>query len=82
MADVGAFKTPSLVNVSKTAPYFHNGISTNLMGVIQLFNEAFPVPVAQGVENDPLLPKKSHLIQPLNLNADEIEALEAFLRAL
>lgn len=25
MADVGAFKTPSLRNVARTAPYFHNG---------------------------------------------------------
>ncbi len=38
-ADIGSFKTPSLVNVSKTAPYFHNGIAPNLAGVIQLFND-------------------------------------------
>lgn len=44
-ADIGAFKTPSLVNVSKTAPYFHNGIAPNLAGVIQLFNEGVNVQV-------------------------------------
>lgn len=81
-ADVGAFKTPTLVNVSKTAPYMHNGISPNLVGVIQLFNEGVPVPTAKGIENDPLKPTKSSLIKPLNLSADEIEALEAFLRTL
>ena len=81
-ADVGAFKTPSLVNVSKTAPYMHNGIAPNLAGVIQLFNEGVPVPAAKGVENDALKPSKSPLIKPLNLSVEEIEALEAFLRAL
>lgn len=80
--DVGAFKTPSLINVSKTAPYMHNGISPNLVGVIQLFNAGVPVPVADSVKNDKLSPAKSHLIRPLNLNADEVEALEAFLMAL
>ncbi len=81
-ADVGAFKTPSLINVSKTAPYMHNGISPNLIGVIQLFNAGVPVPVAENVKKDKLLPQKSHLIKPLNLSVEEIEALEAFLRAL
>ena len=81
-ADVGAFKTPSLINVSKTAPYMHNGISPNLIGVIQLFNAGVPVPVAENVKKDKLLPQKSNLIKPLNLSAEEIEALEAFLKAL
>ena len=107
-ADIGAFKTPSLVNVSKTAPYFHNGIAPNLAGVIQLFNEGVNVQVlddeslSKGLnsanvagkssvkqkeivkdKDDKLIkPTKSPLIQPLNLSADEIEALEAFLRTL
>lgn len=81
-ADVGAFKTPSLINVAKTAPYFHNGIAPNLAGVIQLFNAGVPVPVAKSAKNDKLSPQKSHLIKPLNLTIEEIEALEAFLGAL
>lgn len=81
-ADVGAFKTPSLVNISKTAPYMHNGISPNLIGVIQLFNEGVPVPLMKGAENDALKPTKSPLIKALNLNADEIKALNAFLKTL
>lgn len=81
-ADIGAFKTPSLVNVSKTAPYMHNGISPNLLGVIQLFNEGMPVPLMKGRENDELKPTKSPLIKSLNLNTDEIKALEAFLKTL
>lgn len=107
-ADIGAFKTPSLVNVSKTAPYFHNGIAPNLAGVIQLFNEGVNVQVlddeslkkglnsanvagkssvkqkeiVKDKDGKLMKPAKSPLIQPLNLNADEIEALEAFLRTL
>lgn len=107
-ADIGAFKTPSLVNVSKTVPYFHNGIAPNLAGVIQLFNEGVNVQVldddslnkglnsanvagkssvkqkeiVKDKDGKLIKPAKSPLIQPLNLSADEIEALEAFLRTL
>lgn len=107
-ADIGAFKTPSLVNVSKTAPYFHNGITPNLAGVIQLFNDGVNVQVlddeslkkglnsanvagkssvkqkeiVKDKDGKLIKPAKSPLIQPLNLSADEIEALEAFLRTL
>lgn len=122
-ADIGAFKTPSLVNIAKTAPYMHNGSSPNLKGLVQLFNNGVDVPavddanltaIAQrdganvagggilsadgtksaanvGVERKKLVvdkdgkvlkPTKSPLIHPLNLNADEIKALEAFLKAL
>lgn len=107
-ADIGAFKTPSLVNVGKTAPYFHNGIAPNLAGVIQLFNEGVNVQmlddeslnkglnsanvagkssvkqkeIVKDKDGKLIKPAKSPLIQPLNLSADEIEALEAFLRTL
>lgn len=40
------------------------------------------IPIADNVKKDKLLPQKSHLIKPLNLSVEEIEALEAFLRAL
>lgn len=81
-ADVGAFKTPSLVNVAKSAPYMHNGIFPHLRGVINMYNAGFPNAVPKGLENDPLLPKNDSLIRELNLTAEEISALEAFLRTL
>lgn len=80
--DIGAFKTPSLVNVGKTAPYLHNGMSPNLTGVIMLFNEAFPIPPPSQADDNATKPIKSHLIKPLNLNINEIKALEAFLKTL
>lgn len=81
-ADLGAFKTPSLVNVAKTAPYMHNGIAPNLMGLIYLFNEGLEFALPSGLENDALAPKTSPLIRPLGLNIEEMEALEAFLQTL
>lgn len=80
--DVGKFKTPSLVGVSRSAPYMHNGIFPHLVGIINMYNAGFPVAVVKGTENDPLLPKTDPLIQKLNLTRDEILALEAFLKTL
>ena len=81
-ADAGKFKTPSLVSVSRSAPYMHGGLFPHLIGVINMYNAGFPVAVEKGVENDPLLPKTDPLIKKLNLTRDEILALEAFLKSL
>lgn len=81
-ADVGKFKTPSLVSVSRSAPYMHGGLFPHLIGVINMYNAGFPVAVEKGTENDPLLPKTDPLIKKLNLTRDEILALEAFLKSL
>ena len=81
-ADVGAFKTPSLRNLSRTAPYMHNGLF-DLDGVLNLYNAGMPTArrrVAQ--ENDPLFPVKSKLLQPLALNKQDLTDLKAFLESL
>ena len=36
--DTGAFKTPHLRNVAKTAPYMHDGSEATLAGVIEFYN--------------------------------------------
>lgn len=81
--DVGAFKTPSLRGVAKSAPYMHNGLFPHLNGVIRAYNAgmAHPQPKKETTYNPPF-PKSSHLLQKLNLSEDEINALETFLRAL
>ena len=78
--DLGAFKTPSLIAVSKSAPYMHNGIFPTLKGVINMYNAGFPTHTK--TQHAILTPKTSKLIQPLNLNKEELEALEAFLLTL
>jgi cytochrome c peroxidase len=67
----GAFKTPTLRNVTDTAPYFHDGSAATLEDVIEHY-------VVGGVVKDNLSPN----MKPLNLNGDEKMQLVAFLKAL
>ena len=78
--DLGAFKTPSLIAVSKSAPYMHNGIFPTLQGVIHMYNAGFPTQTIR--QTSKAVPKTSELIQRLKLNKEEMEALEAFLLTL
>jgi cytochrome c peroxidase len=69
--DWGKFRTPSLREVAKTAPYMHNGMLTTLDDVVSFYNNG------GGTAKN-----KSSLLKPLNLNADEQKDLVAFLKAL
>jgi cytochrome c peroxidase len=66
----GRFRTPSLRNLEKTAPYFHDGSAKTLEDAIMHHFE-----VADAQARDPLL-----VLSPLS--DGDIEALVAFLRAL
>ncbi len=81
-ADVGRFKTPSLRNVERTAPYMHNGLF-DLDGVVNMYSAGMATlrrkPEQQ---DDPLFPTKSPLLQKLDLDAQEKQDLLAFLRSL
>jgi cytochrome c peroxidase len=70
-AEWGAFRTPSLRNVARTAPYMHDGSLDTLEDVVEFYD-------AGGGPN----PHLSPLIRPLGLNGHEKAALIAFLRAL
>ncbi|HWP66572.1 MAG TPA: cytochrome-c peroxidase [Candidatus Limnocylindria bacterium] len=69
--DRGAFKTPTLRNVTQTAPYMHNGAEKTLRDVVVFYNK--------GGEANPWLSKE---IRPLGLTESEISDLVAFLEAL
>lgn len=69
--DRGAFKTPTLRSIIKTAPYMHDGAFKTLEEVIDFLNEG-------GGPNSHLSP----LMKPLGLNAQEKTDLIAFLNAL
>jgi cytochrome c peroxidase len=71
-ADLGRFKTPSLRNVSRTAPYMHDGSMKTLQEVLEYYNRG-------GNRDAPNLDEK---IQPLGLSDNEIAALLAFLDTL
>jgi cytochrome c peroxidase len=66
-----AFKTPSLRDVARRAPYMHDGSVATLSDVIDLYDRG-------GVER----PSRSELIGPLHLSAEEKADLLAFLKTL
>lgn len=73
-ADKGKFRVPSLRYTKYTFPYMHNGMLETLRDVVVFYNEG-------GGENE-FAANKSELIQPLDLNDGEIDAIVAFLETL
>lgn len=69
--DWGKFRTPSLREVSRTAPYMHNGRLATLDDVVAFYDHG-------GGSH----PNKSRLVTPLGLSTDERRALVEFLHAL
>jgi cytochrome c peroxidase len=69
--DKGAFKTPTLRNVAQRDPYMHNGAFQTLDDILDFYDQG------GGIS-----PRKSPLIQPLGLTAQEKRDLLAFLQAL
>ncbi len=69
--DTGAFKTPTLRDISRHAPYMHDGSVGTLREAVELYN--------RGGEPNPWL---SERMKPLDLTEEEIDALVAFLEAL
>ncbi len=69
--DLGAFKTPTLREIAKTAPYMHDGSLATLRQVIDFYDQG-------GIPNPHLAPG----IKPLNLTEQEKEDVVAFLRSL
>lgn len=69
--DTGAFKTPGLRDVTKHAPYMHDGSVATLEEVIELYDK--------GGEKNPYLSPK---MVPLKLTKTEKAQLLAFLKAL
>jgi cytochrome c peroxidase len=69
--DSWKYKTPSLRNLTISAPYMHDGSLTTLEDVVEFYNKG-------GDAN----PEKDPLIKPLDLTDKEKAALVAFLKAL
>jgi cytochrome c peroxidase len=69
--DIGAFKTPTLREVSRTAPYMHDGRFKTLEEVVKFYNQG-------GVKN----PHQDNTIIPLEMTDDEQQDLVAMLKSL
>ena len=69
--DIGAFKTPTLREIARSAPYTHDGRFKTLEEVVNFYNQG-------GVKN----PHQDPLIIPLDLTDQEKGDLVAFLHTL
>ena len=67
----GSFKTPTLREVARTAPYMHDGSFTTLEQVVDFYSE--------GGRANPNLDRE---IRPRRFTPEEKRSLVAFLRAL
>lgn len=82
-ADVGAFRTPSLLNVNRTGPWMHNGLFPRLEGLVAFYNAGGARPRPRNEQaNDPMFPTTDALMMQRNLTREEQEDLVAFLNAL
>lgn len=70
-ADSWKYKTPSLRNLTVSAPYMHDGSLTTLKEVVEFYNRG-------GDDN----PEKDVLMTPLNMSPNEQSSLVAFLKTL
>lgn len=82
--DVGKFKTPSLRDLEYTAPWMHNGLMDDLHGVVSLYNSGMQMinPTPEEKKADPNFPVTDHLMKPLNLNEQELDAVVSFLKCI
>lgn len=71
-----AFKTSSLRNIAKTAPYMHNGVFASLQEVMEFYNQGGGAGLGLDVPNQTLSSDK------LNLSQQEIEQVIDFMGGL
>ncbi len=69
--DTGKFKTPTLREIERTAPYMHDGSIATLEEVVDFYDRG-------GNDN----PFRDQELRPLRLTEEEKMALVAFLRSL
>ena len=70
-ASIGAFKTPTVRDITRTAPYMHDGSEATLEAVVEYYDK--------GGNANPYLSKD---IKPLHLTAQEKADLVAFMKSL
>ncbi|SDZ93459.1 cytochrome c peroxidase [Arachidicoccus rhizosphaerae] len=71
-----AFKIPTIRNISKTAPYMHNGVYNTLEEVMEFYNNAGAVGL--GID----LPNQTLSTDSLGLSKDEQNDIIAFMKSL
>lgn len=71
-----AFKTPTVRNVAKTAPYMHNGSFNTLEQVMEFYNKGGGEGIGLKIQHQTLSSK------PLGLTEEEIRSVIAFMNSL
>ena len=66
--DRGSFKTPTLREVHRTAPYMHDGSQKTLKEVVEFYNKG-------GIKN----PQLDEEMKPLKLSPDEVNDIVNFM---
>lgn len=70
------FKTPTIRNIAKTAPYMHNGVYKTLEEVVNFYNKGGGVGLGFN------LPNQTLPFDELNLSDKEINEIVAFMKTL
>jgi len=71
-----AFKTPTVRNAAKTAPYMHNGAFKDLKKVVEFYNQG------GGAGLHLKVPLQTLSAKPLHLTDKEVEQIVAFMESL
>jgi len=71
-----AFKTPTVRNVSVTAPYMHNGAFRTLDSVVEFYNKGGAAGLGLSISNQTMSST------PLNLSGQEVRDVVSFLHSL
>jgi cytochrome c peroxidase len=71
----GAFRTPILLNINETGPYFHTGEYATLRDVVNHYNQGGGIPGT-------FVGTKSPRLQPLGLTDSEVGDIVEFLKSL
>jgi cytochrome c peroxidase len=71
----GAFRTPMLLNIADTAPYFHTGLARTLEEVVRHYNQG-------GGETGTFSGIKDPRLKPLHLSEAEMADLVEFMKTL
>lgn len=81
MSMMGAFRTPGLLSIEKTGPYFHSGDAPTLDAVVRFYNVGGGDKPGDGSAGTYAGTKDARL-RPLGLTEPEIADLVAFLKSL
>ena len=80
--DRGSFKTPTLREVARTAPYMHDGSLATLADVVEFYDKGARPNTSRSRVGNEILPPRIFFVRAMNLSADDKQALVRFLESL